>query len=422
MRKNGLFYGWWIVLATSLIHFWGSGIFFYSFTAFFNPLVQEFKLSYAATSLASSFRSLESGIAAPIVGFLTDKFGPRRLILTGAVLAGTGFLLLSRINSLWSFYAIFIFLSIGASLMFPLPGWTAVTNWFSRKRGTAMGILVAAIGVSGILIPLVTWLIAQHGWRATFIIAGIGMWVIGIPLSLVVRHRPEQYGYLPDGEERLRKKNETEGRQRQPQLDGEGSGFGVRQATKTRAFWMLALATTGSNAAVFAVAVHVMPCLISVQMPREVASSIAASLVVSSVAGRIGFGWLGDRIDKRYLLASALLLQTLGLTIFAYTRSVMYAIGFLALFGPGFGGVITLRLAIQGAYFGRKAFGSILGVTHGIQIVGTILSPVFAGWIYDVRGSYQLAWLALAIIAFISIPLVLTLKPPKEQVPLSDPF
>jgi MFS family permease len=182
---------------------------------------------------------------------------------------------------------------------------------------------------------------------------------------------------------------------------------------------MLTLAATASSAAFHAVIVHVMPYLISVQVPRDVASSIAASMVVSSIAGRLGFGWLGDRMDKRYLLAAALLLEALGLIIFAYTRDLAHAIIFLALFGPGFGGLFTLRLAILGDYFGRKAFGSIQGISQAIHMVGTILSPVFAGWVYDARGSYQWAWLALAMVVFLSIPLALTVKSPKEEGPLS---
>ncbi|MFC1984922.1 MFS transporter [Chloroflexota bacterium] len=418
MRKKGIFYGWWIVLATSLIHFWGAGMFTYGFTAFFNPLVQEFRWSYAATSFATSFRSLESGIAAPIVGFLTDRFGARSLILTGAIVVGIGFILLSRINSLWNFYAAFIFLSIGASMMYPLPGWTAVTHWFYRKRGIAMGILMASIGASGVLIPVVNWLIVQYGWRATLVIAGIGMWVIGIPLSLLVKHRPEQYGYLPDGEEKPIMETGIQTKQKQSQFYGADAGFSVRQVIKMRSFWILTLAATASSAAIAAVIVHIMPAIISVQMTRDVAASIAASLVVSSIAGRMGFGWLGDRIDKRYLLAAALLMQTLGLIIFAYTSNLAYAIAFLALFGPGYGGVIILRVTIQGEYFGRKAFGSVQGLMQGIHLIGGIFSPVFAGWIYDIQGSYQLAWLTLATIVFLSVFLVLALKPPKEQVPL----
>ena len=276
-----------------------------------------------------------------------------------------------------------------------------------------MGILMAAAGASGLLIPLVNWLIAQYGWRTTFVITGIGMWVIGIPLSMVVRHRPEQYGYLPDGDRPQVREIEAEVEAKQIQPDKEDAGLGVKQAAKTSAFWMLALVATVSSAGLTAVTVHVMPYLISVQIPREIASSIAASVVVISVAGRFGFGWLGDRLDKRYLLVSALLMQVLGLLIFAYTRTMPYAIAFLVLFGPGVGGVITLRVIIQGEYFGRKAFGSIQGVMQAIHMIGTVLSPVFAGWIYDVQGSYQWAWLILAVVIFLCIPFALTLRRPE---------
>ena len=419
MQKKGIFYGWWVVVATSLIHFWGAGVFGLGFTAFFTPLVREFQWSYAATSFAASFRSLESGIAAPVVGFLTDRFGARRLIVMGVVLAGLGCMLLSRINSLWSYYATFVLVSIGLSMAFPLPGFTAVTNWFSRRRGIAMGIVTAALSAGGVLIPLITWLITRYGWRETLVIIGIGWWVLGIPLSLMVRQRPERYGYLPDGEQRLRKEIDTQVRCEQSCLDGDGSGFGVREATKTRSFWILALVSTFSSVAISAMHLHVMPALISIQMPPEVASSVAALLWVTGVPGRLGFGWLGDRMDKRYLLASALLLQALGLLVFAYTNNLVHAIVFLILFGPGSAAAITLRLAMQAEYFGRKAFGSIMGVMQGIHMVGTMLGPVFVGWIHDVRGSYQWAWLPIAMIVLLSVPLALMAKPPKEQMPQS---
>ena len=414
MRKRRVFYGWWILLATSLIHFWGAGIFFYSFTAFFNPLVKEFRWSYAVTSLASSFRSLESGLASPLVGFLTDRFGPRRLVLVGVILAGVGGILMSRVSSLGSFYAFFVFMSLGSSLMQPLPGWTAVANWFSRKRGITMGILMASIGVSGIFIPLVNWIIGEYQWRTAFIIVGVSTWIVGIPLSLVLRHRPEAYGYLPDGEEHSLVDTKTSTEQKEPNLGEEVDGFSVREAMKTQAFWMLAMATLASSASINSVMIHIMPALISVPLSREVASSIAALTVVSSVVGRLGFGWLGDKIDKRYLLASALLLQALGLIIFAYTRSLSYAIAFLVVFGPGFGGVIVLRVSIQAEYFGRKAFGSIQGLSQAILMGGTILGPFFAGWVYDIQGNYQWAWLTLAIMVFTSIPLTLAARVPRR--------
>ncbi len=307
-----VFYGWWIVLACFVVAFYMAGTVFYSFTAFFNPLVQEFKWNYAATSFATSFRSLESGIASPVVGFLTDRYGPRKLIFFGSIWSGIGCMMLSRIDSLMSFYVTFIFLSAGSSMMFPIPGWTTVTHWFRRKRGVAMGVLVAAIGFSGVLIPLVTRLID----------VGIG---------------------------------------------------------------------------------------------RSTAGALAGSLVISSVLGRMGFGWLGDRFDKRHLLMICMILQLSGILIFAYTVNVIHALVFLILYGPGFGGVITLRLTMQGDYFGRTSFGSIQGIMQGLHLVGTIVSPVFAGWIFDLFASYRPAWLTMAGMTFLAIPLILMLKPPQRM-------
>jgi len=200
---------------------------------------------------------------------------------------------------------------------------------------------------------------------------------------------PEQYGYLPDGEKPRGKAFDVETEKRQSRLEGQDASFSVKRAIKTRTFWILAVVVTVAGAATNAVGLHVMPYLISVQIPQEAAGFIAASLAVSSVVGRLGFGWLGDRSDKRFLLVFALLLEALGLIIFAYTNSLASGIAFLVLFGLGTGGTVTLRLTIQGDYFGRKAFGSIQGVLMAIHTVGTIITPVLVGWVYDVQGSYQ---------------------------------
>jgi MFS family permease len=191
--------------------------------------------------------------------------------------------------------------------------------------------------------------------------------------------------------------------------------FSARQALRTRSFWLLTLAITASGAGLSVVMVHIMPFLESVEVSRGVASSVAALVAVISVVGRLGFGWLGDRWEKRHLLAIAFLLQAIGLLFFAYTQALWPAIVFLMLFGPGFGGTITLRLALQGDYFGRKAFASIQGMMLGIYLMGHMVSPVFAGWVFDVQGSYRLAWIALALITFIAIPITLALRPPSPK-------
>ena len=365
-------------------------------------------------SLAVSFRGMETGVAAPVVGLLTDKYGPRKLVFAGSILAGLSFILLSRTNSLWSFYVFFILLSIGTSFCFTVPGYTAIANWFKKRRGTALGLSIAAIGGGGILIPVTNRLIEQYGWRDTLIFAGIGMWVIGIPASLVLRHHPEDYGHVPDGSKP--KQTIVAAQHDQASATGQHSGVGVMQAMKTRDFWLLSAAATISSAGASTVSVHVMPFLISIEISRGTASSIAALVVISSIAGRLVFGWLGDRFPKKHLFGIALLLQAAGLLLIVRSHSTGQALAFALLFGPGFGGIATLRLAIQGEYFGRRAFGSIHGILSGIHTIGTIIGPLLAGWLYDVQGSYSLTWLILGVAILAVAPLLsIASRPPKNQ-------
>ncbi|MFW6147026.1 MAG: MFS transporter [Thermodesulfobacteriota bacterium] len=408
-----IFYGWWIVLATSLIHFWGAGTFFYSFTAFFNPLVDQFGWSYAATSFAASIRSIEGGAASPLVGWATDRFGARKLLLFGSIVSGTGFVLFSRINSLAGFYLTFLFLSIGSSFLFPVAGWTAVTGWFVRNRGTALGILSAAIGLGGGLVYTVNALIAAYGWRTTVVVMGIGMWVVGIPCSLVVRHRPEPYGLSPDGD--LDRSVQTDGTQGSATGNTESNrDFSFGTAIRTQAYWVIALAATVSGASVHAVIVHVMPHLISVDFTRDKASLAAALLVFVSIAGRFGMGWFSNRMDSRKLLALGIVLQAMGLFFLTGAQNTWWLVAFIAAFGPGYGGVITLRLTLQAQYFGRQAFGTIQGSFMALIMVGTISSPLLTGICYDQFSTYRPAWFVLAALNAAIIPLVIKLKPPVE--------
>lgn len=405
-----IFYGWWIVLAISLIHFGGTGAFFYSFTAFFNPLVEEFGWSYAATSFAASLRSMESGIAAPLVGVASDRLGPRRILLIGSIFTGAGFLLFSQIQTLSGFYLVFIFLSIGSSMITPVPGFTAANNWFVKKRETVIGILSGAMGLGGVLIYAVNALIVAYGWRTTLIVIGIGIWVTCIPSSLVVRSRPEPYGLSPDGERVL---NPAHANGERP-LKKHMEGFTLGEAMKTRAYWAFALTMISSAAALHAVSVHVMPFLTSMNFSREEASLIASLLVFTSIAGRFGLGFLSSRVDIRTAMAIAMILQAAGLVFLSAVKEPWMALFFVVSFGTGYGGVATLRFSLGAQYFGRRAFGTIQGSVLGIMMIGTISSPILTGFCFDVVGDYRPAWLIIAVINIAVVPLILKIRPPQS--------
>jgi len=196
-----VFYGWWIVAACFAVALYVGGAVVYGFTAVFEPIASEFGWSYTQISLAASLRGLEMGLMAPLVGLLVDRWGPRRLTFAGAGLVGIGLMLLSQVNSLPMFYGTFGLVAIGTSACTSTVLMAAVANWFRRRVGIATGITASGFGASGLLVPVVTHLIDACGWRTAMVILGLEMLVVGLPLSLVLRHQPESYGYLPDGDE-----------------------------------------------------------------------------------------------------------------------------------------------------------------------------------------------------------------------------
>ncbi len=415
MSEKRLFYGWWIVLASFVLQVYIGGAFFYGFTAFFEPIVQEFQWSYLAISVAASLRSVEMGVAAPIMGFLADRWGPRRLILTGVLITGAGYWMLSHTVSLATFYGSFIVVAVGTSAFSSPVLMMAVANWFRRKVGKAMGLMSAGFGASGALVPVVVWLIDRYGWRTTLVILGVGMLVIGIPTSLVYRHRPEQYGLLPDGEPPLLSSDARPASESRPagaEAPATRRGFTTREALRTRAFWLITMAGGAQTLVVGAVLIHVMPYLSSLGFARPQAALVAMMIPITSIPGRLAMGWLGDIIDKRLVMAITMALQAAGMLIFAYAGTPWLLVAFLVVYGPGYGGFIPLRATIQREYFGRRAFGTIQGITMGLMTVGHIIGPSMAGWAFDTMASYRGVWLSFALVSTLAVPLIMAIKPP----------
>jgi MFS family permease len=402
--------------------FYGGGAFFYGFTTFFNPIRSEFGWTYAATAFAFSLQRLQGGIAAPAVGYLFDRFGPRYILLIGGVAGGMGLVLMSMIDSLMGFYGSFLVVSIGMSGLMGV-GMPTVANWFIRKRGRALGLMMAGVGFSGTMAPVLVWLIDANGWRFAMWTLAIGFWTITIPVALVIRHRPEMSGLLPDGD--LVAIAQTESGQL-----GEGSfpevsqsshhqevDYTWREALGTRAFWLLSLAFLIQQAATSAVFVHEMPYLESLEISRGLAANVVMFMTLLSMVGRLGFGTLADTYEPRYVLAAAFALQAVGVFIFAYVtaEAAWLLIPFLLIYSPGYGGPIPVRPAIQGRYFGRINFGTILGLMSAATVIGGIVSPPLAGWIFDTFGSYRWAFIIFGGFTLLAIPAILMAKAPTPK-------
>ncbi len=398
-----IFYGWWIVLACFFIGLYVGGVVFYGFTAFFEPIREEFGWSYTQISFAASLRGLEMGFIAPLVGFLVDRFGSRKLILYGTITVGLGLISLSLTQSLAMFYGSFLLVAFGAGGCTVVVTMSVVANWFHKKVGIALGVMASGVGASGFFVPLIVRLIDVYGWRTTLIILGLGMWVLGIPLSFVIRDRPEQYGYLPDGESSVEPIPK-------PEIQGRRVKIGLKEALKNRTFLYLCTTEAIRMIAVAAVIIHVMPYLGSVGVPRATAGIVAGAIPLFSIIGRFGLGWLGDVFDKKYVMVWALFLMGLGMLAFCYVQVTGVVFLFLLLFAPGYGGGMVIRGAILREYFGRDSFGKMIGILMGFGSIGGIIGPTLAGWAFDTLGSYNIIWLVFCGIIGLAIWLMLRIR------------
>lgn len=417
--KRRTFYGWWMVGAAIILNFFAGGSFVYGITVFFNPIRNTFGWGAAVTAVAFTLQRFESGVLEAIAGFLVDKVGPRKLMLCGWSVVGLGFLLMSRVDSLWAFYGSFIVIATGMSFAVFIVIFATIANWFDKKRSRAITLVVTGFGASGALVPLVALAVGELGWRETLTILGIAAWVIGIPLSTLMRHKPSQYGYLPDGDSPVTGEKAASVPDFQPtgETAGQDTGFTAKAALKTRAFWLLASASLFQFIGASAVMIHIVPYLESVDIPTTIAATVVTGVTICSLIGRLGFGFIGDFANKRHLIAIGIALQTLGIFIFSFIDMdrMWLIIPFLLTYAPGFGATIPLRPALQADYFGTANFGTIMGLMMLASMAGGLASPIVAGWIFDVTGSYHLAWQLFALISVPAIPIILLAKPPRAS-------
>ena len=410
-EKEGVFYGWWIVLAGSISQAYTSGTFWQGFGAFFDPIIEQFGWSRALTAGAMSLQRMESGGVSPFVGWFIDKFGPRNVMLFGTFLTALGFILLSRIQELWQFYAAFLVLTLGLSFGTFLIVTTAVANWFVENRSKALSFTMAGSGLGGVLVPVVIWLIATTDWRTGLVVVGIGCLVVGIPVSFVMRSRPEDYGMLPDGaplpESDAGQAQSSDSTPRRSALSGEVT-MTTMQALKSRVFWQLAIAM-GVSGMVMSASIHQIPAISSFGMSREVAGIAILGVSLFSVAGRLGSGYFGDRLDKRHVIAVALMFQFVGTIVFAFSSEIWHLVIFVILWGFGFGASIPVRFALIADLFGRRHYGSIMGTLMTTSAVFGVVAPVLVGWLADIRENYREPFVLMAFSVLIAIPMILTL-------------
>ncbi|MFC1900760.1 MFS transporter [Chloroflexota bacterium] len=425
---SNIFFGWWTVISTGTISGLAHGFNSYGFSVIFKPLAAELGFNRAVTSVAAGIARLEGGLEAPLTGWLSDRFGPKWVIFTGAVIAMVGMFLMYYANSLWAYYLFWGgLIGIGINLSMTIAMDKAVTNWFIRKRGLAHGTKFAIIGACGVIaLPVISWLVEEMGWRTTCLIWS-GVLLICLPFILITikQQRPEYYGLLPDGaksESELGTDNMMDkGVEYASGLEEEE--FTVRQAMRTPAFWMIAVAMAGHTVVFGGFNTHCIPFLTDRGIDEIAAGAMMGMMVFFTIPSRFIGGIIADRVKKNrmsLLIGGSLLFQAAGLAAFCIYPSTVTVYVMLILYGFGSGATVPLYLLLMARYFGRKAYGSIHGVTSLLRSPVQFASPVYAGWVYDTTGSYMTAFMVFASTAAVAAVVMFFCRPPKIPDQIGD--
>ncbi len=386
-----IFYGWYIVIASSVFMGYNSLLYVYGFTSFINPVIDTFGWTYSQITLAMTVRSVTAGVLNPFIGALADRWPVKGLLIIGGLVMGLGYLLLSRASNLPLFYLGYVVIGLGAALAIQLVPQTTVARWFRKNLGKANGITGFSVALGGTAVPLLVIAIDSYGWQSTFLFAAIGTWILIIPLSFLFRNRPEEYGLSPDGIP------VDESKELEFQLP-ETSGVNFREAIKTRSFWLIGFGLLVQGGGSITILAHLMPHLLNTGMDKSQASLVVMTVAIVGLAVRIPIGWLVDVVSRRNVIGFSIALTSISFLVL-WTIKVdspfLLILAFAIPFGIG-NGSIWVRAAIIREYFGTRNFGTIYGILTSFVTIGASLFPPVTGWVFDEYGHYWPAFVVLS--------------------------
>jgi MFS family permease len=391
-RLTGMFYGWWMVALGCSIRMLGGGFHLYGFTIFFLPITQELGLSRAATSAVFALARAEGAIEGPLAGYLIDRFGPRPMMLAGVVLSGLGYMLLAGVESYAGLLAVYLgVISLSFSAGFMHSPMVLANSWFIRRRAFAMTLISSAISIGGVIItPLLAFSVQTWGWRWGAFLSGLGMIVIGVPITLFARRSPESMGLLPDGMAPPSTAGQSEflGAHGPSRTDGAATELTLREAMRTAAFWMLVLATTTRVGVYNAVTVHFVPIMVWKGLSEQQAATMLAAMALMSLPAHLFIGWLADRMNKPLLMAACMLFGAVSIGFLAHGDGIgsLWIFVFLIIFVEA---IFPVSWATVGDFFGRQSFARIRGTMSFFYLWGPALGPVITGAVYDRHQSYD---------------------------------
>lgn len=392
-------YGWVMVGIGALMTCVAAGAMF-SLAVFMAAIAADTGWSRAQISGAMTVTILAMGIAGFAWGALSDRFGARPVVLTGAVLLGAGLLLSSRATSPWQFelgYGVLVGIATGS---FFAPMMTVVTSWFEKHRSLAVSLVSVGVGVAPMtLSPFAAWLLGVVDWRTAQAILAALVWVTLVPAALFVRSAPPVAS--------------TPG----AAAGASDGGMTLSQALRSKEFAILAAVFFFCCGAHSGPIFHTVSYAMGCGLPAIAAVTIYSMEGVGGLAGRVVFGLAGDRFGAKRVLVAGLLIQAMGAGAYTLASRLPEFYTVATIFGFAYGGVMPLYAVIAREYFGQRILGAVFGAAAMISSLGMSVGPWIGGWIFDTYRSYAALYIGSAIVGLMAVAAALMFPRPRQAGP-----
>ena len=415
-----LFYGWYIVGAAFLANI--SCAFFLSSTlsVLLKPVTADLGVSRGVFSLLRSGEHLLYAAMAPWVGSKLDRYGPRGMMVVGAILSAIGFLLLGQVQSFLQFASVRVTLmAVGHALVCYFVVNVTVARWFVRKRGRAVAISHMGHGVAKVTVSLVVaWLLTSIEWRQVWtLFGGLVVVLAVVPVAIFMRRSPEDMGLHPDGDAGPERLDATAHGQRQTVRTGGEPEPDIRwtrkQVRRTSTFWLIILVFGMVDMGITGLNLHVVAHVSDLGYTYYQAAIAMTVIAGTQLASGLLWGFTSERISVRKVISFLFVVQAAGLFV-ATTAQNLWAlyIGFF-LYGLGLGGVQVLEEVMWANYFGRLSLGTVRGAALQIVLLFGVCGPPFFGFLNDYTGSYKISLFLFIAVLLVSSMLTLTIRRPQ---------
>ncbi len=412
VKTSPIYYGWVILLAGMIGVIMTSPGQTYAISVFIDYFIADLGVSRSLVSTLYTVGTLTASFALPFVGRQIDRRGSRLMITLISFVFGLACLYMGLINNALMLGLGFLALRMLGQGSLSLVSKNVINQWWVRRRGMAMGMagMATALLGSGGFPNLINWLIPIFGWRITYMLLGLMLWLVMLPLGLIfIRNRPEEYGLQPDGGPTpVKQRDQTAGSPIE-------ENWTVAEATRTSAFWLIVAGLASMSMLSTGLTFHIFSIFKDSGLTSTVAASVFLPIAATAAIVQLGGGILIDRIPVRILLASALFLQTLALIMAPFLRSVELAYAYGLLMGVRGGLQMIVGNVVWAKYFGRLHLGSITGLTATLLVGSSALGPMPFGIARDLLGSYTLILTGLAVLPFtLAVAILLLAKPPRR--------